>query len=930
MAKLMKLITFFKSVFFLLIFVFSSVSYANTYKSQEKSNKNSDSASFIKKEWFDGDRRRVVWMSLNEVAVIGKKDFYTNINDLTRDVDFAFPQSKFIDKSSAYARIQLSDRFLNKQQLQNFLKKKNAGKNSWVVKKVYHNAADSSSPAFIAAEGIIVHFDEDLSKQKIEKWAKNKGFKILRFQKNGKTVLLDCKTNESCLDDANKIYKDQNVKYAYPNFIRPRQKKLQSPLFPSGNVDSFNNSSNLNIQVGDRNSNISTNSLWDDPLFEKQWYFVNTGQNNGLAGADVNILPVWEQGINGNGILAAIVDDGLELEHEDLIDNIAAGLSWDYVDNDNDPTAEFHGTSVAGILGATGNNTKGVVGTASGARLIGVRLLDANTDMNEADALSFRLDMLDLSNNSWGPPDNGRGLFGPSPVTEDALLAGVTNGRDGKGIVYCWAAGNGGANDNANYDGYANSRYTLAFTASTNQGNQASYAEKGANILANVPSNGGTLDVTTTDRTGQDGLDNSNYTDQFGGTSAATPLACGIVALIMEANPELTWRDIQAIIATTAAKNDPNDSDWNTNSAGYNINHKYGFGRIDASAAVEAAKNWILLDPLLETKASSSPDSEIPDNDTTGVSSSISINDNLSIETVEVVFSAKDHTYWGDLEISLQSPSGVESVLAELHDSGQNTDHYEQWKFTSLRHFGESSQGDWTLTVKDLATGDIGTFESWELNIYGTGEQSNQPNSDLSISVEDTPEQVNEDEQIVYSIIVSNNGPDKATAVVLTDNLPIEIEFSSVDTTQGSCNGSRQIICELGDILPGEKVNITLNTIASSAGNIINSISVSGNENDPFASNNTSAVETAILNNNLVERNLKITTNALVISNPGGIDCPSNCNATFPDGARVVLRVSSPNQFKNVFWIGSTQCSGNSDICELEIKRDTHIGVFAF
>lgn len=1026
----MKLITLFKSV--LLIIVFSSTTLADTYKASGKSNKKPQSAFFIEKEWFDGDRRRVVWMSLNEVAVVGKQGFYDNANDLIRELGFAFPGSKLLEKASAYARIQLPDQFANSQQLQKFIKQKNAGNNSWNVRNIYHNVADKSSPAFIAAEGIIVHFVEGSSKQNMEQWAVDNNFTISRFLKNSQAVLLDCPSTDSCLDDANRIYKDEKVKYAYPNLVRPRQKKLQPPLLLGRNVDlsvnqtatpnpvvagneleisitvqistssfvrnlhiknslpdgfvfknatvqggscqgtqlvdcsvnnvfPFNNtvtasiivipqnngefinqvsvesdvsdanpsdnSSNLTITVGEGN----TNSLWNDPLFEKQWYFSNTGQNNGLVGADVNILPVWEQGISGNGVLAAIVDDGLEIDHEDLRDNIANGLSWDFVDNDNDPTAEFHGTSVAGILGATGNNSKGVVGAASSSRMLGLRLLGANTDMNEADALSFRTDIVDLSNNSWGPPDDGQGLFGPSPLTEEALQAGVTNGRGGKGIVYCWAAGNGGENDdNSNYDGYANSRYTLAFTASTNKGKQASYAEKGANILANVPSSGGTLQMTTTDRTGQQGLDNGNYTDQFGGTSAATPLACGIVALIMEANPELSWRDIQAIIAKTAEKNDPDDTDWKVNSAGYNINHKYGFGRIDAAAAVEAAKNWILLDSLQQTSGNSNPDIEIPDNNNTGVRSTIAINDNLSVETVEIVFSANDHTFWGDLEITLQSPSGEVSILAEKHNSGQNTAHYDQWKFTSLRHFGESSQGDWMLTVKDLATEDTGTFAAWELNIYGTGEPTNQSGADLSVTVQDTPDPVNLGEPIVYSIIVSNNGPDQATAVVLTDNLPDEIEFSSIETSQGNCNGTKQITCQLGVIQPAEKVNITLNTIALSAGNTVNSINVRGDESDPFMGNNTSTVETEIIDNNVAQHTLTISSNILITSDPEGINCPSDCTATFPEGGKVVLQVASPNQVNSVFWFGDIQCVGSSKVCELEITKDINLNVFAF
>lgn len=524
------------------------------------------------------------------------------------------------------------------------------------------------------------------------------------------TQLIDCVVNSTLFQkniSAEIIVIPQNIG-AFVNAVTVSSDAAES--------NQANNASSINISVEESSSTF----LWNDPLFENQWHFENTGQGNGLAGADINVVPVWQQGITGNGVVTAVVDDGLEIRHEDLVDNIAQGLSWDYVGNDNDPTGGAHGTSVAGVIGATGNNLTGVVGTAPNSRVFGLRLLGAGSDSNEADALSYRLDVTDLSNNSWGPRDDGRGLYGPSPLAEAALLDGISNGRNGKGTVYCWAAGNGGDNDNSNYDGYANSRYTLAFTASTNQGTRAYYAEKGANILANVPSSGGTLGITTTDRSGSDGYNSGNYTDQFGGTSSASPLACGVVALMLEANPNLTWRDVQAIIAATAAKNDPSDSDWFENAAGYHINHKYGFGRVDADAAIEAAKTWTNLGTLIQTHASATPNIAIPDNNATGVSSVISITEPLNVETVEVVFTANDHHRWGDLEIKLISPSGTESILAELHNSGADTAHYDHWTFSSLRHFGEISAGNWTLTVTDRAFGDAGTLKAWEINIYGT------------------------------------------------------------------------------------------------------------------------------------------------------------------------------------------------------------------
>jgi kexin len=168
-------------------------------------------------------------------------------------------------------------------------------------------------------------------------------------------------------------------------------------------------------------------------------------------------------------VTVAVVDDGLEYDHPDLQQNFCADCSYDFNRNKDLPTpgsGDDHGTSAAGVA-AAGNNTACGVGVAYLAQLAGLRLIsDPVTDATEARGLSHRTDLNHVFSCSWGPTDDGRRLEGPGPLTQLAMLDAVTTGREGKGTVFVWAGGNGRrSKDNCNYDGYANSRLTIAVGA---------------------------------------------------------------------------------------------------------------------------------------------------------------------------------------------------------------------------------------------------------------------------------------------------------------------------------------------------------------------------------------------------------------------------------------------------------------------------------
>ncbi|GAA94793.1 uncharacterized protein L969DRAFT_90838 [Mixia osmundae IAM 14324] len=461
-----------------------------------------------------------------------------------------------------------------------------------------------------------------------------------------------------------------------------------------------------------------------DPLWPKQWHLANDDMREN----SINVPPVWEQGINGSNIVVAIVDDGLDMHSMDLEDAFAAKGSWDYNDHTNLPEPRLsddqHGTRCAGEIAASKNDVCGL-GVAYGAKVAGIRILSGPiSDADEAAALNHGYQVNDIYSCSWGPPDDGRSMEAPSRLIYKAMLNGIQKGRDGKGSVFVFASGNGGAlDDQCNFDGYTNSIFSITVGAIDRKGHHPFYSEACAANMVVTYSSGSGDNIHTTD------VGRNKCTDHHGGTSAAAPIAAGIFALVLQVRPDLTWRDMQYLCVQTAVPVNTDEDDWQTTQAGRPYNHRYGYGKLDAYAIVEAAKKHKLVKPQAYW---SSPDRESALSlSKAGVSTEIDVTREIlknanfgQLEHVTVIVNIT-HSKRGDVEVILESPHGTQSILARTRRYDSASTGFPRWKFMSVKHWGESPLGKWKLTVKDQGDSQQnGTFYAWQLDLWGESEDA--------------------------------------------------------------------------------------------------------------------------------------------------------------------------------------------------------------
>jgi len=243
---------------------------------------------------------------------------------------------------------------------------------------------------------------------------------------------------------------------------------------------------------------------------------------------------------------------------------------------------------------------------------------------------------------------------------------------------------------------------------------QSFYSEPCASLLVVAPSSNYPTNpkIVTTDLTGSQGVSTGDCATSFGGTSAAAPMVAGLVALILDANSNLNWLDVQGVLIYSSTKVSSTDPDWIRNGAGLYHSHKYGFGKVNAQNAVETAKTWINL-PTEKSWRSDTTSVYLPP---TNLRREITVPENFTITWVEVILWASVPKR-GELSVIVQSPHGTQSILAERHNDGNPN--YNNWRFTTVRNWGEYSAGAWTLIINTAATTNTGTVVGWQLFVYG-------------------------------------------------------------------------------------------------------------------------------------------------------------------------------------------------------------------
>lgn len=540
-------------------------------------------------------------------------------------------------------------------------------------------------------------------------------------------------------------------------------------------------------------------------MYNNMWYIkddvkgrlptTNILKSKGSHLRHMNVVEAWDRGYSGKGIVVTILDDGIETDHPDLLQNYDKEASWDMNDNDDNPLLRYnpsnanrHGTRCAGEVAATADNGICVPGIAFNSRIGGIRMLDGEvTDAIEARSLKFRSNYIDIYSVSWGPEDDGKTVDGPGDLTLEAFRKGIQLGRNGKGSIYVWASGNGGKDkDNCNCDGYTNLPYTIAVSSTTETENIPWYSEPCASTLTTTYSSGTSSEkqVVTTDI-------NKACTEHHTGTSGSAPIAAGIIALTLEANPNLGWRDVQHLIVRTSKPQLLTAPDWRVNGVGREYSHRYGYGLMNAGAMVDAAEKWVNVPPqgrcqraIVHVGKGTDAYKDITSGDTVirpqqhPFQLEFEIDCAEQVDRIEHVIPEISLKFpiRGLLAIHLVSPMGTNSTILGRREYDENPRGFNSFKFLSVHFWDENPNGRWKLQIVNTDPNYKlkGNLRKFEFEVTGTtAAQYNRGSVNNTINEETTVS-----EQIV---VLRNSNP----PVSNQETFPWSDKKSPSSTTKG-------------------------------------------------------------------------------------------------------------------------------------------------
>ena len=435
-----------------------------------------------------------------------------------------------------------------------------------------------------------------------------------------------------------------------------------------------------------------------DPLYGCQ----NSLNNRDHPGEDINVESAWQFGALGQGVNVVITDTGIDDLHEDLVGAVDTGRSTTVTGNGLLWSPEFkHGTYMAGIIAAQ-HNAVGVRGVAPNASVSHFRFAQGRysawvSGKQMRLAMTHNYQETAVSSNSWGYDTWAGEFHSMSKPMANGIEQGISQGFYGKGTSYVFSAAN---HFNSNLSEIENHRAVITVCGVDETGqamepyNTIRYYGYGSSLWVCAP-----YDTWTT-------AHNNIYLPAEG-TSVSTAIVSGVVALVRGVNPALTWRDVKVILAGSARQNDASHPQWTTGARqygsydkNYHYNEYYGFGVVDAGAAVELATTWNNL-PAMKTVSAQSDRLYMTAPDPVDGSSPATLSDTLNldpdvgfVEFVELNIEF-DHPSLRDLSAELESPTGTIAMLLEPDEIFRGINFNGNHRFGSAKSLGEDPTGTW-------------------------------------------------------------------------------------------------------------------------------------------------------------------------------------------------------------------------------------------